>query len=149
MFFAAGGIAPMTLNAHLAKWLPPAAKIIAAATFALLASPAIPAEGATKMGSGQAAFNNQCRTCHSVKEGDNRLGPSLHGIVGAKAGAGSGYASYSQAMKTAGVQWDEATLDRFIADPEAVIPNNNMKPFKGIPDAAVRKAIVEYLKSGA
>jgi cytochrome c len=141
----------MTLNAHLAKWLPPAAKIIAAATFALLASPAMPAEAGAepRMGSGQAAFNNQCRTCHSVKEGDNRLGPSLHRIVGAKAGAGSGYPSYSQAMKTAGVQWDEATLDRFIADPEAVIPNNNMKPFKGIPDAAVRKAIVEYLKSGA
>jgi cytochrome c len=141
----------MTLNAHLVKRLHLAAKIIAAATFALLALPAMSAEAGaeTKTGSGQAAFNNQCRTCHTVKEGDNRLGPSLHKIVGAKAGAGSGYPNYSQAMKTAGVQWDEATLDRFIADPEAVIPNNNMKPYKGIPDAAVRKAIVEYLKSGA
>lgn len=100
-------------------------------------------------GSGQALFNNNCRTCHSKKEGDNRLGPSLSNIVGAKAGARSGYANYSQAMKTAGITWDEQTLDRFITNPESVVPNNNMKPFKGVPDAAARKAIIEYLKAGA
>jgi cytochrome c len=48
---------------------------------------------------GEAAFNNNCRTCHSAKEGDNRLGPSLHGIVGAKAGSKSGYPNYSGALK--------------------------------------------------
>ena len=112
-------------------------------------APAKPDAGAAAgAGSGQAAFNNHCRTCHSIKKGDDRLGPSLGGIFGAKAGAGTGYANYSQAMRSAGVTWNEATLDRFIADPEAVIPNNNMKPFKGIPDAAVRKAIVDYLKTG-
>jgi cytochrome c len=99
--------------------------------------------------SGQAAFNNNCRTCHSTKEGDNRLGPSLSNIIGAKAAARSGYANYSQAMRTAGITWDEQTLDRFIANPESVVPNNNMKPFKGVPDAAARKAIIEYLKAGA
>jgi cytochrome c len=141
----------MTVNAHLATLAPRARKIVAAVPFALLTLPGLAAEpGADpKTGSGQAAFNNHCRTCHTVKEGDNRLGPSLHGIVGAKAGANSAYPNYSQAMKTAGVTWDEATLDRFIADPEAVIPNNNMKPFKGIPDAAVRKAIVAHMKSGS
>jgi cytochrome c len=99
--------------------------------------------------SGKAAFNNNCRTCHSTKEGDNRLGPSLSKIVGAKAAARSGYANYSQAMRTAGITWDEPTLDRFIANPESVVPNNNMKPFKGVPDAAARKAIIEYLRAGA
>ncbi len=140
----------MRVNAHPASWAPRTAKILVGVSIALLTLPSLGAESGAegKTGSGQAAFNNQCRTCHTVKEGDNRLGPSLHGIVGAKAGANSGYASYSQAMKTAGVTWDEATLDRFIADPEAVISNNNMKPFKGIPDAAVRKAILAYLKSG-
>ena len=34
----------------------------------------------------QMVFNNSCRTCHSMKEGDNRLGPSLAGVVGRKAG---------------------------------------------------------------
>ena len=54
----------------------------------------------------QMAFNNACRTCHSIKEGDNRLGPSLHGVVGRKAGSLEGFA-FSSAMKSAGIVWDE------------------------------------------
>ena len=96
---------------------------------------------------GQLAFNNNCRMCHSTKEGDNRLGPSLAHIVGAKAGERPGYANYSEAMRGAGIKWDEQTLDRFIANPESVVPNNNMKPFSGVPDAGTRKAIIEHLKS--
>lgn len=94
-----------------------------------------------------ATFNNHCRTCHSVKEGDNRLGPSLHNIFGAKAGAAPGYANYSQGLKSSGITWDEATLDRFIENPDQVIPNNNMKPYRGLGDEAVRKQIVDFLKS--
>lgn len=112
-------------------------------------APTRAADAGTSGTSAQAAFNNNCRTCHSTKEGDNRLGPSLSHIVGAKAAARPGYANYSQAMKTAGITWDEQTLDRFIANPESVVPNNNMKPFKGVPDATVRKAIIEYLKAGS
>lgn len=125
--------------------------LAALATTALLiaptiADPADPAAGKPS-GSGQVAFNNHCRTCHSAKAGDNRLGPTLHGIVGAKAGANSGFPGYSQAMRSADLVWDDATLDKFMADPEAVVPNNNMKPFKSVPDASVRKAILDYLKS--
>jgi cytochrome c len=108
---------------------------------------AIAAEQAAAPKSGQGAFNNHCRTCHSVQAGDNRLGPTLHGVIGRKAGAEQGYAAYSGAMKGAGITWDEATLEKFIADPESVVRNNNMKPYKGIPDAKVRKEIVGYLKS--
>src|SRR5947207_10711992 len=36
---------------------------------------------------GQIAFNNACRTCHTLREGDNRLGPSLHGVIGRQAGS--------------------------------------------------------------
>ena len=106
-----------------------------------VAMPAFPAESAP------AAFNNHCRTCHSVKEGDQRLGPSLHNVYGAKAGSSSAYPGYSQGLKSSGVTWDEATLDRFIENPDQVIPNNNMKPYKGIADPAVRKQIVDFLKS--
>jgi cytochrome c len=101
----------------------------------------------TAKGGGQVAFNNHCRTCHSVQPGDNRLGPNLHAILGRKAGEEKGYAAYSQAMKSADLTWDAATLEKFIADPETVVRNNNMKPYKGIPDAGVRKEIVAYLKS--
>jgi cytochrome c len=112
-----------------------------------LAAPALGADANTN--SDKAAFNNNCRTCHSLKEGDNRLGPSLGGIIGAKAGTRPGYANYSGAMKSSGITWDEQTLDRFITNPEDVVPNNNMKPFIGVPDPAVRKKIVAALKSEA
>lgn len=92
------------------------------------------------------AFNNACRTCHSIKQGDNRIGPSLHGIFGAKSGSRQGFAS-SAALKNAAVTWDAQSLDRFIENPDAVAPNNAMKPYGGLPDAAARKQIVDYLKN--
>ena len=100
-----------------------------------------PAESAGKL-----AFNNHCRTCHSLKQDDHRQGPSLHGIVGAKAGA-SAYGGYSQGIKGSGLTWDETTLDRFIEKPDQVVPSNNMKPYAGMPDAETRKKIVEFLRS--
>ena len=95
---------------------------------------------------GQLAFNNACRTCHTMREGDNRLGPTLHGIVGRKAGSVEGFA-FSPAMKNSGITWDEANLDKFIANPEAVVSGNGMKPFGGIADAGERTKIVNYLKT--
>jgi cytochrome c len=103
-------------------------------------------EVAADEASGEQVFNNNCRTCHSWKKDDNRLGPNLHGIVGRKAGSASGFA-YSQSMKSAGITWDEATLDKFVANPEDVVANNNMKPYTGIADAATRKQIIDFLKS--
>jgi cytochrome c len=94
----------------------------------------------------QMAFNNACRTCHSMKEGDNRLGPSLAGVVGRKAGTVPGYA-YSPSMQNSGVTWDEATLNKFIANPDEVVGGNKMKPFTSISDEAQRKDIIAFLKS--
>ncbi len=96
---------------------------------------------------GQVAFNTHCRTCHSTKEGDNRLGPSLHNIYGSKAGASTGYSNDSQGLTSSRITWDEANLNRFIENPDQVVASNNMKPFKGIGDEAVRKQIIEFLKS--
>ena len=95
---------------------------------------------------GQIAYNNACRTCHSIREGDNRLGPSLYGIVGKKAGTISGYDS-SPAMRQSGIVWDEKNLDKFIADPEAVVHGNAMKPYGGIASEEERQKIISYLKS--
>ena len=91
-------------------------------------------------------FNNACRTCHSMKEGDNRLGPSLAGVVGRKAGTLPSY-QYSSSMQSSGVTWDAATLDKFIANPDEVVGGNKMKPFTGIADACQRKEIIGLLKS--
>ena len=94
--------------------------------------------------SGQQAFNNACRTCHIVREGDNRLGPNLHKIVGRKAGSLPDYA-FSSAMKEAGFVWDEEKLDRFIANPDEVVPGNSMKPYGGLTSGDDRKKIIAFL----
>jgi cytochrome c len=94
---------------------------------------------------GQVLFNNACRTCHTVKEGDNRLGPNLHAILGRKSGSLSGY-GYSDSMAKSGLVWDKATLDRFIADPNAVVRGHKMQPYGGIPSAEERAKIIAYLE---
>jgi len=95
---------------------------------------------------GEVMFNNNCRTCHTTKEGDNRLGPSLAGVVGRKAGALEGF-NFSESLKDSGITWDEASLDKFIENPEAVVRGNNMKPYGGMDSAEDRKTIIEFLKS--
>ena len=95
---------------------------------------------------GQLAFNNACRTCHTVKEGDNRLGPSLHKVIGRKAGSVPNY-GYSPALKGADLVWDKATLDRFIANPDQVVSGNNMKPFGGVASAEERAMIIAFLEN--
>jgi cytochrome c len=96
-------------------------------------------------GDGQLLFNNACRTCHTVKDGDNRLGPNLHAIIGRKSAALKDYA-YSDSLAKADLVWDKATLDRFIANPEAVVRGNKMQPYGGMPSAEERAEIIAYLE---
>ena len=105
----------------------------------LAASPALSQDA-----DGEVEFNNHCRTCHSVEEGDHRMGPSLHALMDRKAGTGVGY-EYSDAMLNSDVVWDPETLDAFIETPDAVVPGHAMKPYGGLTDPAVREAIVTYL----
>ncbi len=97
--------------------------------------------------SGQLVFNNACRTCHTTREGDNRLGPNLYKIVGRKAGSLQNY-GYSSAMKGADFIWNEQRLDRFIANPEQLVPGNNMKPFGGLASPQDRAKVIAFLLSG-
>ena len=113
----------------------------------LIALLAAPAAAQDEGGDGQLAFNNHCRTCHSTDEGDNRLGPTLHAIVGREAGSLDGY-DYSSALKSSDVVWDAEQLDAFIADPQGVVPGNEMRPYGGIAEPEVRSAIVEHLAGG-
>jgi cytochrome c len=96
----------------------------------------------------QLVFNNICRTCHTLKEGDNRLGPNLHNIIGRKAGSVPDY-NYSSAMKDAGLTWDKATLDRFIANPDQVVRGNKMKPYGGVTSAEERAKIIAVLEANS
>jgi len=98
----------------------------------------------TEGASGQQAFNNACRTCHVMREGDNRLGPNLHKIIGRKAGSLPDY-NYSSAMKEAGFVWDKEKLDRFIANPDEVVSGNSMKPYNGLTSSDDRAKIIAFL----
>ena len=109
----------------------------------MLSSPSALSQG-TEPASEQQAFNNACRTCHMAKEGDNRLGPNLYKVVGRKAGSLPDY-NYSSAMKEADFVWDEDKLDRFIANPDEVIPGNNMKPYGGLASRDERAKIIAFL----
>ena len=109
-----------------------------------LLSAAALAQDAVDPKEAQLAFNNHCRQCHTTKAGDNRLGPSLHGVVGREAGTAPGF-GYSTAMKNADLVWTEENLDRYIENPEAVVPGNRMKPYSGIADPAERAKIIAHL----
>ncbi len=108
----------------------------------LIAMLALPAYGEEI--DGKLAYNSHCRTCHTVREGDNRLGPNLFEIIGRKAGKTNGY-RFSSAFTNVDLVWDWQTLDAFIAAPSAIVPGNDMKPYGGIADPEVRAKIVEYL----
>jgi nitrite reductase (NO-forming) len=91
---------------------------------------------------GRLVFRN-CQVCHSLEPGKNILGPSLAGIVGRKAGAEPGY-SYSPAMKQENIVWNVKTLDRYLADPQKMIPGNKM-PFPGLKTEQDRADVIAYL----
>jgi cytochrome c len=91
----------------------------------------------------------RCVACHSVDPRERGLqGPNLAGVVGRRAARVAGF-EYSPAMRQAGARglvWTEATLDRFLADAEAVVPKSEMftPPLRRPAD---RAALIAYLKS--
>lgn len=85
-----------------------------------------------------------CAACHAPA-GGHGIGPSLSGVLGRKAGSLAGY-HYSRAMRASGIRWSAGSLNRYIANPQKVVPGNRM-PFAGLRDAAQRAAIVRYLST--
>ena len=82
-----------------------------------------------------------CAACHSIDEND--VGPKHRGVVGRRAGSIDDYA-YSAALKRSGLTWDEATLDRWLVNPSALVPGTKM--FFKIDDAQARADLIAYLK---
>ncbi len=87
-----------------------------------------------------------CSACHSVsKDGSNGVGPNLRGIIGRRAGTAVGFA-YSPAMRGAPITWTADELEEYIKHPATKVPGNFMT-IAGVPDAADRKSIIDYLIS--
>lgn len=91
---------------------------------------------------GRQAFN-KCAVCHSADANVNKIGPSLHGIIGRHSATVANF-NYSPAMKGADVTWDEATMFRYLADPRAMVPNTRMI-FPGIKNEQERTNLIAYL----
>jgi cytochrome c len=93
---------------------------------------------------GKAIFG-KCRACHQIGEkAKNMVGPVLNGLIGRKAGTIEGF-NYSEANKSSGIVWDEATFREYIKDPKAKIPNTKMV-FAGITDDQDIDDLVAYIK---
>lgn len=93
---------------------------------------------------GQRIFG-ACAACHSLRTDQNTTGPSLAGLWNRKAGTLPSFSRYSPAMKSANIEWNDKTLDDWIADPPHVIPGNQMT-FDGIKDAKQRADLIAFLK---
>ncbi len=90
----------------------------------------------------------QCASCHDITSGASaKIGPSLYGVVGRRAGSLPGYA-YSPAMKAQTFIWDEKMLDRWLTKPTDVVPGTAMG-FAGVAKDTDRAAIIAYLKQAA
>ena len=91
---------------------------------------------------GEARFQD-CAACHKLEAGSNNVGPSLYRIFERKAAALEDF-RYSPAMKRSGISWTPETLDKFIADPQAVVPTNRM-PYAGMANPSDRADLIAYL----
>lgn len=102
--------------------------------------------GPATSSTGERAFQ-KCYSCHSIAPGEAKLtGPQLGGIVGRRIASEPAF-EYSPALRRFGKReprWTAELLDRYIADPEALVPGTSMA-FNGIPDPAERAALIDYL----
>lgn len=95
---------------------------------------------------GKAVFA-RCAVCHDLNTGANRIGPSLKGIIGRKAGTQPGFA-YSPAMKAKGVTWNPASLSAYLAAPASYVPGNRMA-LAPITNPQDRANLIAYLQQAA
>jgi cytochrome c len=102
--------------------------------------------GATVSGdpvSGKAVFV-QCETCHSKDPGVNKVGPSLHGIIGRHSGMIPNF-NYSSANKGSGIVWTEQELYKYLENPQKTVPGTYMT-FTGVKDPQKRADVIAYLQ---
>jgi cytochrome c len=104
----------------------------------------VPANGPADAAQGKAVFERRCTGCHAIN--DNREGPRLGGVYGRQAGSVQDY-HYSNGLKSAGgagLKWTDATLERWLRDPEMMVPDTNMEFH--VSKASERRDLIAYLK---
>ena len=113
---------------------------VAPVALLLLAAPAMAAGDSSH---GEQLFAARCAICHTVGAGQpNRIGPNLHGLFDRPAGKTPGF-HYTAGLAGASFRWDDARLDRWLADPASVIPGTAM--ILKTPGAKDRQDLIAYL----
>jgi len=97
---------------------------------------------------GEAVFAAQCVVCHSTSAGENKVGPSLYGLMGRNVGKVDSFANYSAAMHSATFAWSSDSLREFLSDPQGFLPGTTM-PFGGIKDSATLEDLLAFLRRSA
>lgn len=90
---------------------------------------------------GKDLFERRCTGCHAME--GNREGPKLAGVFGRKAGTVPGF-DYSPGLKKSGIVWDEASLEKWLSDPQSVTADARMDFYVG--KAQDRADLIAYLK---
>ncbi|MCB1882404.1 MAG: cytochrome c family protein [Geminicoccaceae bacterium] len=110
---------------------------------------AVLAAGTARAQEGDAAAGEKvfkkCKVCHATDTSTNKVGPHLGDVIGRKAGSVEDY-KYSAAMKDSGLTWDDATLDKYLADPRGVVKGTKMV-FAGLKKEEDRANVIAYLES--
>ena len=97
----------------------------------------------TSAADGEKVFK-KCVSCHSIaKEGKNKIGPKLFGILGRQAGSISDY-KYSKAMASHGKTWSFDEMNNFLIKPKDWIKRTKMS-FAGLKKAKDRAAVILYM----
>lgn len=94
---------------------------------------------------GAEAFR-QCAACHSTRPGEHLSGPSLAQVWGRKAATAEGFGRYSNALKKTDLVWDAETLNRWLENPQALVPDTTMA-VPGVKDPQQRGNLIAYLKA--
>ena len=110
---------------------------------------ALSSASAADLKKGKKVFN-KCKACHTLVENKHRIGPSLHGIYGRKAGVASKY-KFSRAMKKAGnsgLVWDDKSLTKYLSKPRSFIKGTKMA-FAGIKKPRDMENLLAFLKEAS
>ena len=85
-----------------------------------------------------------CEDCHSLDKND--VGPKHRDLIGRKAGTVPDY-NYSPALKKSNLVWTEGNLDKWLTNPQELVPGTKM--FYKLDNPQDRADVIEYLKERA
>lgn len=120
--------------------------VIGALSAAVVVCTTFPSSGRAQPaeGGGQALFEKRCGGCHAIDR--DKEGPRLGGVYGRPAASTASFA-YSEALKKSKITWNAETLDRWLTDPDKLVPGNDMSFHVEQPDE--RREIIAYLKQSS